>query len=68
MAGERVKELRERRGWTQEELGAATGFTRSAICRIESGERHLTAEAAIRLARLLKVPVRELLAAGEPRP
>jgi transcriptional regulator with XRE-family HTH domain len=35
--GETIAVLRQRRGWTQSQLGEATGFKRQAIGRIENG-------------------------------
>jgi transcriptional regulator with XRE-family HTH domain len=61
----RLQQWRKQRGWTLEETGAVAGYTRSMMSKIEKGERQLTPEAAVRIARALKVPVRELLAAGD---
>lgn len=33
--GERISELRERRGWTQEELANSVGITRAALSHYE---------------------------------
>ena len=37
--GQRVKELREERGLSQERLAVKAGLTRSQICRVEKDER-----------------------------
>lgn len=63
MLGERLLELRKQRGFTQDEVGAGIGLTKSSVCHIEKGRRPLTGEHLIRAARLLRVPVRELVAA-----
>lgn len=47
--GERVRELLQLRGWTQEELAAITGRSRQQINRIVSGEHGITPEMAIAL-------------------
>jgi transcriptional regulator with XRE-family HTH domain len=39
--GSRVRELRETRGMTQDDLAALLGLGKSAVCRVESGERGL---------------------------
>jgi ribosome-binding protein aMBF1 (putative translation factor) len=37
--GERVRSLREKRGWSQEELSHETGFGRSFMSAIERGKK-----------------------------
>jgi transcriptional regulator with XRE-family HTH domain len=58
MAG--LKVWRERHRLTLEELGDLIGYTRSHLSRVERGERALSAEAKVRVARRLGVPIREL--------
>jgi transcriptional regulator with XRE-family HTH domain len=57
----RLREVRERRGWSQDEVGALSGYSRSMICKLEAGERRVSPAALVRLARALRVPVRELV-------
>lgn len=41
--GTRIKQLREERGWTQEELAVKLGYkSRSSVNKIELGQRNLT--------------------------
>ena len=40
--GNRIREKRKARGWTQEELAAKAGIDRSYIGGVERGERNLT--------------------------
>ena len=35
--GNRIRDLRRQRGWSQEQLGAMVGFSQSKISKIESG-------------------------------
>jgi transcriptional regulator with XRE-family HTH domain len=37
--GQRLRELRQRRGWTQAQLGKKAGFERTTITKIENGTR-----------------------------
>lgn len=50
--GERIRELREAHGMTQEELGARLEISRQGISELENGKTGLTLE---RLARVLDV-------------
>ena len=51
--GRRVRELRERREWTQTELATAAGMTQSAIARFEAGGTVPTLPVLHRLAEAL---------------
>ncbi|MER6048158.1 helix-turn-helix transcriptional regulator [Streptomyces sp. NPDC001793] len=64
-AGQRVKEVRKRRGLTQTELAKASGVSVSAIRKLEQGERETARLETLRkLAHALRVPTMRL--AGEP--
>ena len=56
----RIRELRESRGVTQSELGAAIGFTRQTIAAIEQGQYSPSLEAAFRLARYFGCGVEDM--------
>jgi len=58
--GSRVRELRKRRAWTQEQLGEAAGRHWTYIGGIERGERNVTLQVVADLARALDVDVQEL--------
>jgi transcriptional regulator with XRE-family HTH domain len=52
--GQRIKRLRERRGWDQSELATRAGVKQSILSRIEGGSRtNPTADIVRRLARAL---------------
>jgi ribosome-binding protein aMBF1 (putative translation factor) len=53
--GRAVRELRERRGWSQTELAEAAAMTQSAIARFEAGGTVPTLPVLERLARALDV-------------
>lgn len=54
--GERIKILREKRGWNQRELARMAEVDHAWIYRLETGERHnISLDAAKRLARALGV-------------
>lgn len=66
-AGQRVKEVRKRRGLSQRELADASGVSLSAIRKLEQGERETARLETLRkLAHALRVPTMRL--AGEPDP
>ena len=52
-----VRELREARGMTQSELGAAIAMTRQTIAAIEQRRYSPSLETAFRLARFFKVNI-----------
>ena len=57
----RVKELREKKRMTQDELAAKSGVSRSLICMLESGERTTTTTSTIeKLADALGVSVKSI--------
>ncbi len=60
--GMRLKQIREKRGWTQERLAEKVGVSRVTIARIEIGNRRPSLELLERLAKVLKVKVGDLLA------
>jgi DNA-binding XRE family transcriptional regulator len=55
-----LQELRLKRGQTQAQLGAEVGTTGQAIKQWESGRALPSLESALRLERVLGVPLREL--------
>ncbi|MBT3271209.1 helix-turn-helix transcriptional regulator [Candidatus Poribacteria bacterium] len=40
--GDRVRELRRERGWTQETLAAKSGLNRAYLSLVETGKRNIT--------------------------
>jgi DNA-binding XRE family transcriptional regulator len=44
LTGERVKQLRQAKGWGQRKLATATGISQGLICMIENGSRTITSE------------------------
>jgi transcriptional regulator with XRE-family HTH domain len=58
--GLRVRDLRKKRGWTQEQLAQAAGRHWTYIGGIERGERNVTLQVVADIARALDVDIREL--------
>jgi transcriptional regulator with XRE-family HTH domain len=54
--GRRVRQLREARGLSRQELGAAAGYSRQGIALIESGGVGISRQGRIALALALGVP------------
>lgn len=61
LLGERVRELRKKRGLTQVEFAALCGVPQSRISTIENGSRVPNVETVIRLARALGCKVTALM-------
>jgi Zn-dependent peptidase ImmA (M78 family)/DNA-binding XRE family transcriptional regulator len=64
--GARLREARESRGWTQQQLAERLGMARTTIVSIEKGERRLKPEELVALATQLGRSVSELLQRGAP--
>jgi putative transcriptional regulator len=58
--GNRLRELREERGWTQAELAARIGVSRKTVNTIENRVFVPSTLIALKLARALELPVEKL--------
>ena len=58
--GANVRDLRQKRELSQEELADAAHIERSYVSGIERGVRNCTVMKLVKLARALRVPVRDL--------
>ena len=56
--GRAVRDLRERRGWSQSQLADAAGMTQSAVARFEAGGTVPTLPVLERLAQALDVELK----------
>lgn len=70
LVGQKIRQLRKQRGLTQEQLAAQLqtnncDITRSALAKMEAGQRHIYLDEFKMLSRLLQVSYEELLS-GEP--
>src|SRR4051794_41083323 len=68
--GPRLRALRQERGATLAELSASTGISVSTLSRLESGQRRMTLELLLPLARAHGVGLDDLVGAppsGDPR-
>lgn len=57
----RIRELRERKGWTQGQLAARSGVSQGAISLYEAGKREPSFEAGLALARAIGVDPADLV-------
>ena len=58
--GKKIREIRHKKGMTQEELYLESGISRSHIAMIESGKRDLTVSALFKISRSLTVNFKEI--------
>ena len=56
----RVKELRDERGWTQQQLAEATGVSRQSINSIERERYVPSLELALTFAQVFRLPTDEI--------
>jgi transcriptional regulator with XRE-family HTH domain len=61
LVGTRLRKLREKKGWSQEQLGFEAGLHRNYIGGIERGERNVGVVNIAKLASSLGVRPRNLL-------
>jgi transcriptional regulator with XRE-family HTH domain len=59
--GNRIKSLRLKRGLSQEEFAARTGYSRSYVSQVENGHYSASLDAIIVFANVLKVVPADLL-------
>lgn len=59
--GERIRKLRDQRGWSQEEFAAISDVNRSYMGRIERGELNLTLDTLEKVGKGLSTSVSALL-------
>jgi transcriptional regulator with XRE-family HTH domain len=63
-----VRLARKRKGWTQQQLAAAAGLSCTAISHVEQGRYFLRLDHSARLARVLEVPLAQLVPAAPSSP
>lgn len=65
--GQNVRRLRKVHGFSQEELAERAGLHRTYIGSVERGERNLSLDNIVAIARALGVAVAELMNGIEPQ-
>lgn len=55
--GKRIAQLREERGWTQEELAGRSGISTRSISSIENGVYSITLDTAYKLTKGFGIPL-----------
>ncbi|KAB8151820.1 helix-turn-helix domain-containing protein [Kordia sp. TARA_039_SRF] len=58
--GERVRQLRNEKGWSQEELSFKSGFHRTYIGMVERAERNISLKNIARIAKTFNVQIQDL--------
>jgi transcriptional regulator with XRE-family HTH domain len=58
--GKRIQFLRKNRGWSQEELASRCHLHRTYVGAMERGERNISLKNIVKIARVFRVPVRNL--------
>ena len=60
LLAQRIKQLRQERGFTQEELSDLLGMNTSYITQVEAKQQGVSLPMVYRIAKVLNVPLREL--------
>ena len=60
LIGDKIRTLRRKRGWSQEQLGAMVGFSQSKISKIERGDWDSLSDLRL-IARALGVKLKDLI-------
>jgi DNA-binding XRE family transcriptional regulator len=63
--GRRIRALRLKIGWTQEQLATATKLTRAYLVSVEGGKQNVSMDVVVRIANALKVPPDQLIGHDE---
>ena len=66
--GERIADLRDRRGWTQRQLADAAGLSSTFLSEIENDRRNVGAAILLRLADALDASLDYLMRGEDDRP
>jgi len=59
--GRHLRQLRARRGWSQDLLGAKAGLSGKFLGEVERGEKSISLDNLAHLARALRVPLMAML-------
>jgi transcriptional regulator with XRE-family HTH domain len=65
--GRVIRDLRSKRGYSQESFAHAVGLHRTYMSDIERGERNVSLRNLVRIAATLEVPLSRLIAVAENR-
>ena len=58
--GKRVKEVRRKKGMSQEELSRISGLNRNYVSDVERGKRNISLQSVSKIAEGLSIEVKEL--------
>lgn len=59
--GSRIRELREQKGVSQQDLAAACNFEKSNMSRLESGKTNFTIGSLLKISKALQVKLKDLV-------
>ena len=65
--GRHLRQLRGRRGWSQEFLAAKAGLSGKFLGEVERGEKSISLDNLAHLARALRVPLMAMLKGSQAR-
>ncbi|MFD2046609.1 helix-turn-helix domain-containing protein [Ornithinibacillus salinisoli] len=66
LVGDRVRELRKKKGWSQEELSYEAGVHYTFVGKVERGESNLILESVVKMTKALNVSLEEFFSTIDP--
>ena len=63
--GRRIKELRSKKGWSQEEFAQISGLHRTFVAHVEGGKKNISFDSLMTIATHLGVPLEKLVSGIE---
>ena len=65
LIGSRIKDIRESKGMTQQQISDICDFEKSTVSRIEAGRTNLTVKNLYKISKALKVRMKEIIDVDE---
>ena len=65
--GDRIRKMRDEKGWTQDDLARAAGISKGFLSDVENGKRNISADNVLKVANALGASLEYLLRGSTPQ-